>query len=208
MLVGVFARWFLDAGYLQTLLITGTSLEVFGMFMTSLCTNYWQFLLAQGICVGLGSGLLGLASVAVIPMYFSKKRMIATGIAATGSSLAGIIYPIMMRRLFVSMGFPWAVRVLAFLMLGCLVICCVIMRLRPRPRQLTNLIDFSHFYDRSYMAFVAAFALMISSVYVPFFYIQKYALKLGIDDDMACYLLSIMNASSLIGRIGPNWLAD
>jgi hypothetical protein len=49
---------------------------------------------------------------------------------------------------------------------------------------------------------------MISSVYIPFFYIQKYALQLGIDEDMAFYLLSMMNATSLIGRIGPNWLAD
>lgn len=87
MLVGVFAGWFLDAGHLRILLLMGTFLEVFGMFMTSLSTTYWQILLAQGICVGLGSGLLGLTSVAVIPLYFSKKRMIATGIAATGSSL-------------------------------------------------------------------------------------------------------------------------
>ncbi|KAJ5526721.1 MFS general substrate transporter [Penicillium frequentans] len=208
MVIGVLAGWILDAGYLQALLITGTFLEVFGMFMTSLCTKYWQVLLAQGICVGLGSGLLGLTSVAVIPLYFSKKRMIATGIAATGSSLAGIIYPIMMRRLFVSMGFPWAVRALAFLMLGCLVICCAIMKLRPRACPSTLLLDFKHFRDSPYMAFVAAFTLMMASVYVPFFYIQKYALQLKIDDDMAFYLLSMMNATSLIGRIGPNLLAD
>ncbi|KAJ5173657.1 MFS general substrate transporter [Penicillium coprophilum] len=208
MVIGVFAGWFLDAGHLQPLLIIGTFLEIFGMFMTSLCTEYWQILLAQGICVGLGSGLLGLTSVAVIPLYFSEKRMIALGIAATGSSLAGIIYPIMMRRLFVSAGFPWAVRALAFLMLGCLVVCCAIMRLRPRPPQSTSLVDFKHIRDPSYMAFVAAFTLMMASVYVPFFYIQKYALQFNIDDDMAFYLLSMMNASSLIGRIGPNLLAD
>ena len=57
-----------------------------GMFMLSLCTKYWQVLLAQAFCVGIGSGLLGLTSVAVIPLYFRRKRMIATGIAATGSS--------------------------------------------------------------------------------------------------------------------------
>ena len=57
------------------------------MFMTSLCTRYWQLILAQGLCVGLGSGLLGLLSIVVIPLYFSSKRMLAIGIAATGSSL-------------------------------------------------------------------------------------------------------------------------
>jgi MFS family permease len=87
MLVGVFAGWLIDAGYLRVLLVSGTFLEFFGTLMTSFCTQYWQILLAQGICVGLGSGFLGLASVAIIPLYFSRKRMIATGIAATGSSL-------------------------------------------------------------------------------------------------------------------------
>lgn len=87
MLIGVFAGWFLDAGHLRPLLIAGSFLEIFGMFMTSLSTKYWQVLLAQGICVGLGSGLLGLTSVAIIPLYFAKRRMVATGLAATGSSL-------------------------------------------------------------------------------------------------------------------------
>ena len=86
MLIGVCAGWLLDAGYFQFILATGTIMTTLGMFMLSLCTEYWQILLAQAFCVGIGSGLLGLTSVAVIPLYFRKKRMLATGIAATGSS--------------------------------------------------------------------------------------------------------------------------
>jgi MFS family permease len=91
MLLGTLAGWILDSGYLHVLLVAGTLLEVLGMFMTSLSSKYWQVLLAQGICVGLGSGLLGLTSVAVIPLYFSSKKMLATGIAATGSSIGGFL---------------------------------------------------------------------------------------------------------------------
>ena len=86
MLIGAGAGWLLDAGYLHFILIGGTLMTTLGMFMLSLCTRYWQILLAQAFCVGIGSGLLGLTSVAVIPLYFRRKRMIATGIAATGSS--------------------------------------------------------------------------------------------------------------------------
>lgn len=49
---------------------------------------------------------------------------------------------------------------------------------------------------------------MISSVYVPFFCIQSYAVKLQIDEGMAFYLLAITNVASLFGRLFPNWLAD
>ena len=49
---------------------------------------------------------------------------------------------------------------------------------------------------------------MIASVYVPFFFIEDYGLGLGINSDLSFYLLSIMNAASLFGRLGSNWLAD
>lgn len=49
---------------------------------------------------------------------------------------------------------------------------------------------------------------MMAAVYIPFFYVEDYALDLSIDQDTSFYLLSIMNATSLIGRIGSNWLAD
>ncbi len=72
------------------------------------------------------------------------------------ANAAGMLYPIMLRRLFVTIGFPWAVRIMAFIILGCLAICCAVMRLRPRPRGANkSLIEFKHFRDKSYMAFVA-----------------------------------------------------
>lgn len=154
MVVGALAGWLLDAGHLKPILIAGTAFEVGGMLLLSLCQSYWQVLLAQGICVGIGSGLLGLTSVAVTPLYFQKKRMIATGIAATGSSLAGIVYPIMMRSLFIRVGFAWAVRSLAFLMLGCLLVCIVIMRLRPHARKPSPLFKASYLRDVPYTFFV------------------------------------------------------
>ena len=49
---------------------------------------------------------------------------------------------------------------------------------------------------------------MIASVYVPFFFIEDYGLKLKVDADTSFYLLSVMNAASLVGRLAPNWLAD
>lgn len=76
-----------DYGYLRALIFAGSFLVVFGMMMTSICTQYWQLVLAQGLVVGLGSGSFFLCSVAVLPMYFTTKRALVLGIAASGSSL-------------------------------------------------------------------------------------------------------------------------
>src|SRR5436305_6634770 len=87
MFAGVLCGWLLDAGYLRVQLCIGTFLQVFGLMMASLSTKYWQILLSQGFCVGLGAGFLYLPSVVVISQYFSSKIMLTTGIAASGSSV-------------------------------------------------------------------------------------------------------------------------
>ncbi len=76
-----------DAGYLRALVIVGSFAAVFGMMMTSICQEYWQVVLAQGIIVGFGAGCMLLPSVAVMPQYFTKRKAFATGIGAAGSSL-------------------------------------------------------------------------------------------------------------------------
>lgn len=87
MFVGIFAGPLYDYGYLRTLVLTGSFLVIFGMLMTSLCTEYWQLLLAQGIVIGIGSGCLFVPSVAFLPSYFTAKRALAMGIAACGSNV-------------------------------------------------------------------------------------------------------------------------
>lgn len=53
--------------------------------MTSLCTEYWQVMLAQGVVTGIGSGLLFVPATALLPQYFAKRRNLAATIAAAGS---------------------------------------------------------------------------------------------------------------------------
>lgn len=76
-----------DMGYLRSLLASGTFLICFGMFMTSLCSAYWQIFLAQGIVVGMGFGCLFLPTITVVAQYFTTKKAIAFGIASLGGSL-------------------------------------------------------------------------------------------------------------------------
>ena len=84
---GIICGRALDAGYFFPVAAIGGFLEVFGMMMTYISKQYWQVFLSQCICVGLGCGCLFTPSIAIIGTYFSSKRSIATGIAASGSSV-------------------------------------------------------------------------------------------------------------------------
>ena len=89
LLVGACTGPVFDRGYLRLLLLIGSFGVVFGFMMLSLCKEFWQAMLAQGFCIGLGGGMLFVPSVAILPTYFSTKIGLAIGLAAAGSSMGG-----------------------------------------------------------------------------------------------------------------------
>lgn len=209
LLVGVLTGPLFDRGYLNTLLLTGSFLTVFGIMMTSVCTEYWELVLAQGLCVGLGSGCLFVPSIAVVSNYFltPTKRAVATGIAIGGSSIGGIIYPIAFRHLQPSLGFGWATRVIGFITLALDLTAIVTMWTKLPPKPPRALFQPAAFKSWAYTFYCIGFAIGFVGLYVPMFYIQVYALtRGGVDTNYAFYLLSILNASSFFGRVFPAFL--
>lgn len=76
-----------DAGYTRTLLGVGSFLVILGTMMTSLANQYYQIFLAQGICTGIGAGMMFVPSIAVVSTYFDKNRAFAIGVGTSGSSI-------------------------------------------------------------------------------------------------------------------------
>ena len=91
LIVCSFAGPIYDAGYFNSLVYSGAVLNIVGMMMTSICEKYWQLILAQGVAVGIGSGLLYLPGASVVSQYFEKKRALAFGIASVGSNIGMMI---------------------------------------------------------------------------------------------------------------------
>ncbi|KAL7916584.1 major facilitator superfamily transporter [Trichoderma velutinum] len=195
MFSGLLSGYLLDIGYLKHVILAGSVLEVFGMMMTSISSQYYQIILAQ-------------VALAVLPLYFQERRMIAAGIAATGSALAGVYLPIMLANLFKHVGFGWATRTLALIMAFTLSIACFIVTPRHRDVKSGPLFNISFMKEPVYLFFVMAFAFIMAANYVPYFYISDYSTSLGIDSGDAFYLVSYMNAASALGRILPALLAS
>jgi MFS family permease len=51
-------------------------------------------------CFGISGSVLYTPATAVVGHWFLKRRGTATGIVSTGVGLGGVIYPIMLNRLF------------------------------------------------------------------------------------------------------------
>ena len=117
------------------LLPIGTFLHVFGLMMASISKKYYQFLLSQAICSGIGTSMIFYPAAACLATWFMKKRAAAFGLAACGSGLGGILFPIIVVRLIEDIGFAWTMRTCAFLILFLMIIACLTVKSRIPPQK-------------------------------------------------------------------------
>ncbi|KAG6889893.1 hypothetical protein C0995_013869 [Termitomyces sp. Mi166 len=167
------------------IMLAGTFIYIFSIMMTSLSSQLYELILAQGILFGLGVGLLFYPSMASVATYFDKYRATALGIVAAGSSIGGVVYPIMLQRLFVSVGFGWGVRISGLVS----AVCCIIATL-------------------CYILLTIGSCLVALGLFIPFTYIVEYAEHLSIPQQKTFYVLAVLNAGGVFGRIAPAYLSD
>jgi hypothetical protein len=87
------------------------------------------------------------------------------GVAATGSSIGGVLYPIIFHRLQPSIGFGWATRVIGFIQIATLIIPCTVMKVRVLPPAKRKLFDWSAFKEMPYLLFTIGGVIGFAGLY-------------------------------------------
>lgn len=199
----------LDAGFFHWAVIPGMLLSALGMFMTSLCTEYYQFFLAQGITTGLGCGLQFTPSMSLVTTYFARNRSVALAIMASGSATGGLLYPSIARQLLPRIGFAWTVRVMGFIMLAVGSCYCSLLRPRLPPRKSGPMFELSAFREGPYVLYLTGLFLICLGIFFAFYYISSFAVNvIGVSYSTSINLLLILNGVGLVGRLIPGYFAD
>ncbi|KAK1809630.1 hypothetical protein LTR12_016016 [Friedmanniomyces endolithicus] len=201
--------------------------------MVSLCRQYWQFILAQGLLLGMGCSFIAIPASSVVPQYFQRNRALVSGIFVGGSSLGGIIWPIAFDQMLHhdQLGFPWAMRIAGFVMLPlCAFVIATVRPPLPSPAQQQGAQghaeaghgglkldsgekekpkkDLSMLRKPPFILLATGLAVATFRFFIPLFYISTYAVAIGMTPTLAFYLVSIVNDASLFGRILPGIVAD
>ncbi|KAM6519785.1 hypothetical protein FALCPG4_013372 [Fusarium falciforme] len=182
---------------------------IFATMMTSLCTKYWQFMLAQGVLMGVAMAFMQLPAFAAVSQYFDKKRAAAFGVVVSGSSIGGVVFPIALSKMLndSSIGFGWSVRIMGFVMIPLMGFSCLTVKPRLPPRT-TSFFIAEAFKNTRYLLLISSLFFMFLGMFTPLFFIPTYAVTRGMKPTLASYLLAITNAASTFGRIIPGVLAD
>jgi MFS family permease len=195
--------------YGEKIIWPGAVLYVFGLMMTSICKEYWQFMLAQGVLTGFAMSILQVPAFAAVSQYFDKKRGAALGLVVSGSSIGGIVFPIALSKMMngSTLGFGWSLRIMAFVITPLLAFACFSIRARLPPRK-TNFFIVSALKETKFIMVIAASFCCFVGMFTPLFFLPSYAVSRGMEPTLASYLLAIVNGASTFGRIIPGVLAD
>ncbi|KAI3339259.1 putative MFS monocarboxylate transporter [Ustulina deusta] len=220
------------------LLIIGSIGQLLAIFLSSLCSQYYQLFLTQAVLLGASTSLILTPCAAVVARRLPHRRGLALGITIGGSSIGGIIWPIMLQQLLYTRGvsFGWVQRAVGFTMLPLLAVACVTVvdaekesnkptpseseasdgsvrggnnnNPSPEEKPKTRHPIVAIFKNTAFVLLCLGLALTYLGLFTPFFYISIYAVSKGASSSTAFYLISAVNAASFFGRVVPGHLAD
>lgn len=212
--IGVFSGPLFDLGYFRAMLLTGALVGSLAMFLLSLCTEYYQILLTQGVLIGLFNGLLYLPGLALVGRSFKKHRSIAMSITTCGAPTGGIIYTLMFEQLIAKIGYAWTIRSMGFFMLGSYLLAFPLLLWRVHnigdlaSGQARKLFDPTAFRDIPFWSYSSSNFFIFLGYMVPFVYLATYGQShLHMSQSMSLNMIIIAQAASILGRLGAGYTA-
>ncbi|XP_015240749.1 PREDICTED: monocarboxylate transporter 2-like [Cyprinodon variegatus] len=179
-----------------------------------------------GLCFNLN------ASLTIISKYFLTKRPLANGLAMAGSPVFLCFLAPLNQFLLRHFGWRGSLLILGGMMLNCCV-AGALMRPVPQPphpgsmappvevqqanitkskgscmKTAKTFVDLSFFKDQGFIIYLIGNVMFIFGAYAPIVFLSAYAIKQGVEEYSAAYLLSIMGFVDMFVRPGTGLVAN
>jgi len=154
-------------------MIVGGLLQVVGLATASAARDYWQLLLAQGVCGGVGGGLVYNPVLMCVATYFPERRALALTLVTIGASTGGIVFPVVAQQMLPAAGLAWTLRCMALVVLVDSVIVVLIARDRLSPRPKAPFLELGAFRELPYTLFSVGVFFCSWALYVAYDYVSN-----------------------------------
>jgi MFS family permease len=195
--------------------IGGTVALAIGYLAAAETTSLWQFVAVQGVIIGLfGSSATFGPLIADISHWFTRNRGTAVGICASGSYLAGTVWPPVLQH-FIE-GYGWRATyagVGIFCIATMLPLSLAFRRRTPLLRGATPVAATgSGAYRLSpnllqILLVIAGFACCVA-MSMPQVHIVAYCADLGYGVARGAEMLSLMLGTGVVSRMASGWICD
>lgn len=195
------------------LMVTSVALYIGTFVSLGFCEQFWHFLVVLGLMGGMATSIIFVVPVATIGQYFQSKRGAATGLAMSGGSLGGVMFPLVFDALGDKVGFAWTTRVIGLITLVLLLAGCILLRPRTSfrksiPAKKSILPDFTILLRPSVLLITVGVFFIEWGFFIGLEYVASYSVANGIDKQLSYLMVVFLNAGSFPGRWLPGFLAD
>lgn len=188
--------------------VAGGVVMAVGLWSTSKVTTVEAGYITYGLGVGLGGSLVATPVWASVGMCFLRYRALAMGVVAAGNGLGTLILVPSTQRLIDASGWRSTLTVLAAVVLATVVPAGAIMA-RPAPddRASIRAVVGGVVRRREFRLMFGVAVFFSVSVFVPFGFVVDFATGAGISSGRAAFLVAVIGAASVVGRLGLTALA-
>ena len=195
-----------------------------GIFLTSRVTSLWQLYLTWGLIAGIGVSAFDVVVLSTIARWFSKTRGLINGIVKAGAGLGHLSMPIIAGALILAKDWRFAFIILALICLVPVVIASQFLRRTPTAKGPLSESNSPSNIDsksiekgislreatthRQFWFLLIAYSAILFSTYTIQIHIAPHTIDLGNSLTQAAGMLSVIGASSIIGRFGMGVIGD
>lgn len=187
----------------------GCVLEAASLICASFAWKIWHLFLTQGILFGFGMGFLFVASVPIVPQWFTTRRSLANGFSTCGSGLGGLCYSFATGAMIQNLGLAWAFRILGIIAFVVNCICTILIRDRNKIIGASQLaFDLSLFRRPEYLLLLGYGWFSMLAYVVLIFSLANYANEIGLGASEAALVSAFFNMGQAIGRPLIGYFSD
>jgi MFS family permease len=195
----------------------GAIMLAIGYALASQATSLWQFVLAQGLLIGVASSASFGPLVADTSLWFTRRRGIAVAIIASGSYVAGTFWPPVVQHFIERAGWRWTyLGIGVFCVATTLPLVLVLRRRSPLTKPTVAPVGVTVRAPRPLgMSANALQAVLVVAglsccvaMSMPQVHIVAYSGDMGHGSAHGAQMLSLMLAFGIVSRVGWGWICD
>jgi MFS family permease len=188
-----------------------------GYAVASQATSLWQFILAQGLLVGVASSATFAPIIADTSLWFTRRRGMAVSIIACGSYLAGTAWPPIVQHFIETQG--WRRTYLGIAVFCVASMLPLVLALRRRSPLTEIASATTRFASRSprplgmsptalQIVLVIAGLSCCVAMSMPQVHIVAYCGDLGHGAAHGAHMLALMLGAGVVSRLASGWICD
>jgi MFS family permease len=188
-----------------------------GYVAASQATSLWQFVLAQGLLVGVAGSATFAPLIADTSLWFGRHRGVAVSIISSGSYLAGTVWPPVVQHFIQSVGWRRTYLGIAIFCVASMLPLVVTIRRRspllavrsetPRaPARSSRPLGMSPAALQTVLVIAGLSCCVAMSM--PQVHMVAYAGDLGHGAARGAQMLSLMLATGIVSRLVSGWICD